>query len=400
MPTVTPGPLPLHCPGPADLDVLDLWRSGVLDPRAADLRVGPDVVAAARSAGGLELTDDEGVPLARVDPAHLDQTGRVLDEPKWLGRPSARPHERLYRTAEDVRGSLTGDELAVVVDHPLSADEQRDLLTRADGRDLIVLALTGPSHSPYGPAPQIIASLTGLADDGRPTTVVAVPCSREQLADPPFAQAVLQAYLGDTERIVLDQPPAQQARSGLVLFFTGLSGSGKSTVARAVRDAIMEQDARPVSLLDGDLVRRHLSAGLGFSPADRETNIRRIGWIAAEVAYHGGIAVCSPIAPYAATRADVREMTRERGGDFVLVHISTPVEVCEERDRKGLYAKARAGEIPDFTGISAPYEEPDDADLHLDTSQLSIEAARDQVLALLAARGHHRAARPTTEDQQ
>ena len=143
-----------------------------------------------------------------------------------------------------------------------------------------------------------------------------------------------------------------------MLFFTGLSGSGKSTVAQAVIDALLEHGERTVTSLDGDVVRRNLSAGLTFSREDRETNIRRIGWVAAEISRHGGVAVCSPIAPFDATRQDVRAMTDAAGGAFFLVHVATPLEECERRDRKGLYAKARRGEIPDFTGISSPYEEP------------------------------------------
>ena len=143
-----------------------------------------------------------------------------------------------------------------------------------------------------------------------------------------------------------------------MLFLTGLSGSGKSTIARDLRDALAERGDRRVSLLDGDLVRQLLSAGLTFSRADRDLNIARIGYVAAEIARHGGIAICAPIAPFAAARARVREMVSEVG-DFLLIHVATPVEVCEARDRKGLYAKARAGLIGQFTGISDPYEEPD-----------------------------------------
>ncbi|HEY9412860.1 MAG TPA: adenylyl-sulfate kinase, partial [Jiangellaceae bacterium] len=173
---------------------------------------------------------------------------------------------------------------------------------------------------------------------------------------------------------------------GLVLFFTGLSGSGKSTIARAVADHLAETAARTITLLDGDVVRRHLSAGLGFSPADRDRNIERIGYVAAEIARHGGLAICAPIAPFAATRSRVRAMAEATGG-FVLVHVATPLDECERRDRKGLYARARAGKIADFTGISSPYEAPADADLSLDTSTISISDARDQVLDLLAVSG-------------
>jgi sulfate adenylyltransferase len=174
------------------------------------------------------------------------------------------------------------------------------------------------------------------------------------------------------------RPP--RARRGVVVFFTGLSGSGKSTLARDLRDALLERGDRTVSLLDGDLVRRLLSAGLTFSREDRDLNIARIGYVAAEVARHGGIAICAPIAPYAAARARAREMVSETG-DFVLVHVATPLEVCEARDRKGLYAQARAGVIGSFTGISDPYEEPDDADLVIDTS---VVARHDAVAAVLA----------------
>ena len=176
-----------------------------------------------------------------------------------------------------------------------------------------------------------------------------------------------------------DRPPPD--RQGLVLFFTGLSGSGKSTLARALVDLLLEQGERTVTSLDGDVVRRNLSAGLTFSKEDRETNIRRIGWVAAEISRHGGVAVVSPIAPFDETRQQVRAMVADAGGAFFLVHVATPLEECERRDRKGLYARARAGEIPEFTGISSPYEEPEDADVRVDTTGRTIEDALGDVLA-------------------
>ncbi len=179
--------------------------------------------------------------------------------------------------------------------------------------------------------------------------------------------------------------PPRSAR-GFVLFLTGLSGSGKSTIARNLADALAERGDRKVTLLDGDLVRQLLSAGLTFSRADRDLNIVRIGFVAAEVARHGGIAICAPIAPYAGARALVRKMVSEVG-DFLLIHVATPLEVCEARDRKGLYAKARAGIIDQFTGISDPYEEPQDADLVIDTSTATREQATEAVLRLLTSGG-------------
>jgi len=188
------------------------------------------------------------------------------------------------------------------------------------------------------------------------------------------------------EIIDRDQPPPD--RQGLVLFFTGLSGSGKSTLARALVDLLLEQGERTVTSLDGDVVRRNLSAGLTFSKEDRETNIRRIGWVAAEISRHGGVAVVSPIAPFDETRQQVRAMVDDAGGAFFLVHVATPLEECERRDRKGLYAKARAGEIPEFTGISSPYEEPEDADVRVDTTGRTIEDALDDVLVALRDAGY------------
>jgi sulfate adenylyltransferase len=173
---------------------------------------------------------------------------------------------------------------------------------------------------------------------------------------------------------------------GLVLFLTGLSGSGKSTVARDLADVLAERSDRQVSLLDGDLVRQLLSAGLSFSRADRDLNIARVGFVAAEIARHGGIAICAPIAPFAAARAQVRQMVSEVG-DFFLIYVATPVEVCEARDRKGLYAKARAGLIGQFTGISDPYEEPTDAELVLDTATMSRPEAVQTVLRMLTSGG-------------
>jgi sulfate adenylyltransferase len=145
--------------------------------------------------------------------------------------------------------------------------------------------------------------------------------------------------------------------------------------------------------LDGDLVRQLLSAGLTFSRADRDLNIARIGFVAAEIARHGGIAVCAPIAPFGAARAQVRQMVSETG-DFFLIHVATPIEVCEARDRKGLYAKARAGIISQFTGVSDPYEEPADAELVIDTSEVTRAEAVQTILAMLTTGGWLADSRP------
>ena len=169
---------------------------------------------------------------------------------------------------------------------------------------------------------------------------------------------------------------------GLTILLTGLSGSGKSTIARLLTSTLMTRTLRPVSLLDGDLIRHHLSRGLGFSRADREANLMRIAFVAREITRHGGLAICAPIAPYAAIRKQIRDWVSEVG-EFVEVHVATPIEVCEQRDPKGLYAKARAGDLPGFTGVDDPYEEPVAPELRLDTSSLSLEDSVSTICAYL-----------------
>lgn len=161
---------------------------------------------------------------------------------------------------------------------------------------------------------------------------------------------------------------------GAVVFFTGLSGAGKSTMARALVEDLERDGAAPVTLLDGDEIRRRLWPELGFDAPSREANIERLAWVAALIARHGGIAVAAPIAPFASGRATARALIEPHGA-FVLVYASTPLSVAEARDAKGLYARARAGEIDDFTGISSPYEPPDDADVVIDTSDTSVAEA-------------------------
>ncbi|MFP4559782.1 MAG: bifunctional sulfate adenylyltransferase/adenylylsulfate kinase [Thiohalorhabdus sp.] len=176
---------------------------------------------------------------------------------------------------------------------------------------------------------------------------------------------------------------------GLTIFFTGLSGSGKSTVANVLLARFREIGGRPVTLLDGDIVRQHLSSELGFSREHRNLNVRRIGFVASEITKNGGIAICAPIAPYRHVRQENRELIEAYGG-FIEVHVKTPLEVCEARDRKGLYAKARAGQIREFTGIDDPYEEPIDPEVAIDTSDLTPMEAAQEVLLHLEKAGYLR----------
>lgn len=392
-----------HCPTPTELDDLELLVSGAYAPLRRFNEAGspvtldlPDGVAEA------ELVDPEGLPLARVA---ADGTLEALTHAQYG------PFRRLHLTPAQVRDRHAGATFVPVVD-ALSDAELEEV--RGLGR-VVLVALTGTGTADLSPVALVRASLAA-ADLLGDASVVAVPLPSHGDADVDheLGARVVATYAGDDPVHALTEPPddsypagiaeivdadrPEPEEQGLVLFFTGLSGSGKSTLARALMDLLLEQGGRTVTSLDGDVVRRHLSAGLTFSKADRETNIRRIGWVAAEIARHGGVAVCSPIAPFAETRAQVQAMVEDAGGAFFLVHVATPLEECERRDRKGLYAKARAGEIPEFTGISSPYEEPEDPAVRVDTTGRTIEDALDDVLVALDEAGYlHLARREGTD---
>jgi len=182
-------------------------------------------------------------------------------------------------------------------------------------------------------------------------------------------------------------PP--KSKQGFVVFFTGLSGAGKSTIANALMIKLLEIGGRAVTLLDGDLIRKQaLSKGLGFSKEDRNINVRRIGFVASEIAKHGGVAICAPIAPYEEARADVRKLVDQHGAGYVEIYVSTSLEVCEQRDRKGLYKKAREGEIKNFTGIDDPYEVPTSPELAIDAANCLPDEAVQKILLKLEHIGY------------
>lgn len=361
-----------------------------------------------------DLTDQEGTPVAR-----LTVTDRRRTAPgQWTLTGTVTPlapredgvFAHLHLSPAVVRERFAGRKVAAI---PLDAPPDKATLTALTAATraydaTVLLPLVG-AGSPRMVSAHALVRATLAAADLLPgeTLVVPVPLARREdpADDAALRTRIAEAYGGSAELpldgspaaargdypepiaaiVAAEHPPPHQ--QGIVVFFTGLSGSGKSTLARRLRDVILERGDRTVTLLDGDVVRRLLSAGLGFSKADREANVTRIGFVAAEVARHGGLAICAPIAPYAATRARVRRMVTEAGGAFVLVHVATPLDECERRDRKGLYAKARAGLITGFTGISDPYEEPTDADLRLDTSLLGVDEAVGAVVDLLTTRG-------------
>jgi sulfate adenylyltransferase len=187
------------------------------------------------------------------------------------------------------------------------------------------------------------------------------------------------------EEIQKAYPPPR--RQGFTVFLTGLSGAGKSTIAKVLYTRFLELGDRPVTLLDGDIVRHNLSNELTFSKEHRDINVRRIGFVAGEITKNRGIAICAPIAPYAVTRSEIRRLIETHGG-FAEVHVSTPIEICEKRDRKGMYAKARAGLIKGYTGVDDPYEVPESPELSIDTTDITPDEAAQQILLYLQQKGY------------
>jgi sulfate adenylyltransferase len=183
------------------------------------------------------------------------------------------------------------------------------------------------------------------------------------------------------------RPAGPSSNRGFTIFFTGLSGAGKSTIAQSLRDKLVNRTGRHVTLLDGDVVRQQLTSELGYSRADRDRNVLRVGFVAAEITKHQGIVICALIAPFDDVRRAVKRMVEE-GGGFILVHLETPLEVCESRDVKGLYAKARAGLLPQFTGVTDPYEVPTNAELVIDTGSCTAESATRTIIDYLEESGY------------
>ncbi|HEU4672454.1 MAG TPA: adenylyl-sulfate kinase [Candidatus Limnocylindrales bacterium] len=414
------------------LDVLELTLAGAL-PDASPLlaRIGGPL---ARS---VVLTDAENTPLALVEDGGVDLAGARSLRPLPGGHgPQWEPSRR--RTPATVSAELdaladSSAVLAFVVDDVPTRSDLEAVGERIDAqRPGAVLVVTPAARRPRPPqeftpgaltrAATIVADrIRGVATArGAHVVQLVVPWPVDAAG---LDVATMLASYGATattnvtdlrnprdavrvaalptlvEREVADLYPAELAEEvlavvgragraedrGAVVFFTGLSGSGKSTIARALADELRDVARRAVTLLDGDEVRQLLSSDLGFSPDDRDRNIARIGYVAGLVAAHGGIAIAAPIAPFASGRRRARELV-ERHAAFVLVHVSTPLDVCEARDRKGLYARARAGEVPEFTGISSPYEVPDDPDVVIDASVVEVPEAVTRVRAALDRR--------------
>lgn len=418
MPETTAAP-PQWTPSQRELDDLDLLvngaaapaATGFVDPSGSELpltlTLPAEAAEQALAAGALDLIDPEGAPLARLTPtgsypAGDGRTG-LVGPVEQLAHNHFGAFRRLHLPPAQVHAMHPASELlAVPVRRALTSADlaQIEEAAAATARIPLLIALVGHHMPLHLTGPGLVRATLAAADNLDRAVVVAVSLADHGDANAELADAVAAAYASQTH-VLADEPSGSRPapieaivaaenpprdRQGVVIFFTGLSGSGKSTLARALLDQIHERGDRTVTSLDGDVVRHHLSKGLGFSREDRETNILRIGFVAAEIARHGGVAVCSPIAPFEATRAAVREMVEDAGGGFVLIHVATPLEECERRDRKGLYAKARRGEIPDFTGISSPYEEPRDS-LKIDTTNRDIAECLSELTEALAAQG-------------
>ena len=393
------------------LDRLELVLGGWLPASAI-----ADLVAS----GEAVLTDAENTPLARITRPG-EGTGAPAVQGLGAFARGSGPHwdPGVRLSFAEARAAVpTGaarETIVLVVAEPPTRTETDGLLTIAAmpefANAVVVAAIRrGSASREVGPAGVTraawgFAETLGAARPGLGVVRLALPWPIGAGVDLAPALAAIgsvtatsdlhlpRAHGGDVEtdypaasaREVLRSRDAGAPGPGAVVFFTGLSGSGKSTIARALADELADDGPRRVTLLDGDEVRQHLSRGLGFDAESREINVDRIAWVASLVAAHGGIAVAAPIAPFAAGRRSARAMAQEHGA-FLLVWVSTPLDVCEARDRKGLYARARAGEVADFTGISSPYEEPDDADVVIDTTRIGVPEAVRRIREALDAR--------------
>jgi sulfate adenylyltransferase len=440
----TPWPLPLTCEVPTGLldqldrdnpmrraliltdlegapvaavDVVDAWptRDGVSAIGGPVRRIGDALQGPFRQLRQTPAAVREQLPTGRVlgvvadAPLHRPQLAQIVLATRTLQAhllvliPVAEPTvdglspEALVRCVLAARDRMPD---AVLTTLPLRrrGNEIHNALARArvvQAYGATHLLAGGPALSGGGPRVLIPRELAYDNRDGQWRSQEDIPPRNQRAAlSPAEIDDLLDRGFGLPEwhtppavarELARARPPRR--RRVLVVFFTGLSGAGKSTIARGVAAALRERGDRTVTLLDGDVVRRELSAGLGFSRVDRDRNIRRVGWVAAEIARHHGVAICCPIAPYAQARAQARRSARGAGAGFVLVWVSTPLAVCEQRDRKGLYARARSGAMPGMTGVDDPYEEPTDAELVLDTSEMPVPEAVRAVLAHLTDDG-------------
>jgi sulfate adenylyltransferase len=374
----------------ARLDALDLILTGMLDPvdgyrlpgeSMSGWPVTPalEVDAAVAAGDELHLQDPDGTPLALLEVDEVKQTGWGS---QWVAgrlrmlRAAEHGYSRELRPTIDT--DLAGRTIAIFAGGVRAADVLAAV--NAAGGAGVDFVFVGRSDAPA--TAEAMGDLQKSAAQLLDARVFFLP--DVDLGSGEDVAAMIVRRLGGVDVQDFRRPAAPSA--GAVVLFTGLSGAGKSTIARALVEHLHAHTTRSTVLLDGDDVRRELAGELGFGRDDRDRNLQRIAWVAARIAEVGGVAVCAPIAPFAASRDAMRAKV-EPASSFFVVYVSTPIEVAESRDRKGLYAKARAGLIPDFTGIDSAYEAPTDAELVLDTSRTSVEACVAEVMRMLARRG-------------
>jgi len=371
-----------------DIDLLELVRFGVLPPTVLHHHLNELVE--------VMLQDQEGTPLSFLSTATIQHLRPLAEgfgpawDPELRVSPAALPHS-------------PGPRIAFVAFCPPSDEELKNIVERSTNRNatsLILCAAVSRAPRPReevqasGLTRSLLGAATQLREEIAPTSisVVIIPwpsaiVSTAEMLEPYGATEAIfgarelppSAPIGypETSALEINAARLRSSTTGATVLFTGLSGSGKSTIARALVESLRDEGFRNVELLDGDLIRQTISSDLGFDRDSRNENLRRLGKLAAEIATGGSIAVAAPIAPFDTGRSLARQ--EAIGVPFLLVYISTPLEVCESRDRKGLYAKARQGTIVNFTGISSPYEIPNDADLVIDTTVTSVPIAVNQI---------------------
>ncbi len=351
---------------------------------------------------GVELPLHFDFEIVRDTPEELREHFHRLG---WKNVVAFTTSEPMHRLQRQLTLDIARKEQANILIHPLLGEDQpgdMNRFARVRGYREIVrkyphqlgrLSLLPMSRRSAGPREALLHAIVNQ-NYGCSHLIIgphhASPKGFDEQFYPAGAAQVLIASFADglaIRMLATDDHVPSREMIGFTLFFTGLSGSGKSTLARMVHSRLIEEGGRPVTLLDGDIVRLNLSSELGFSKEHRNLNIQRIGFVANEISKNGGIAICAPIAPYTQMRRNVRELIEQHGA-FIEIHVSTPLEVCEARDRKGLYAKARKGIIPEFTGISDPYEEPQNPELRIDTSEGTPMEQVQQIILYLIREGY------------
>lgn len=363
------------------LDGYSLPRQSVEDDSCrATLQVAAAIAEQLHERTELILEDPDRTPIASVSVTQLERT---VDGGAWVAGPVTALRRAEHGPARTRRLSTSvrlAGQTAIFSGSVRAADVLR-MLSRADGKPVNLIGI-GPADQA-----QTIRLIKDLEDCAKAIPHASVwylpdaEIGAQETVD--LALEVLRAR-GAEDPLDFRQEE-KPAASGAVVLFTGLSGAGKSTIARAFVERVRACSNSRAVLLDGDNVRREIAGELGYGREDRDRNLQRIAWVAARVAEAGALAVCAPIAPFAASRQSMREKV-EPASPFIIVYVATPLDVAEKRDRKGLYRKARAGQIKDFTGIDSPYEEPLDADLTIDTSVLGVQECVDEVVRMLIER--------------